>query len=293
MTTAESAISAVRSSRRRGLLQGAREIWGYRDLLRHLVARELKVKYKRSVLGWVWSLAHPLLVAAVFTVVFSFFLRIPPPIGDPSGLHSYGLFFLCGLLSWNFLNLAISQGIGSVLAGADLIKKVYFPRAILPLAQLFAIMVSMVIEIFVILALVLLLGGKLGPALIVLPGLIFLQALFSAGLGMLFAGLNVFFRDLQHLVGILLMIWFYGTPILYPIETVPETVTILGVNFPSGAVLAANPMTAFVGAFRDAIYHSRFPPGESWIFMAASSVLVLIVCFAIFRKLETRFAEEV
>lgn len=269
-----------------------RELWAYRDLLRHLTGRELKVKYKRSALGWLWSLANPLLVAAVFTLVFAFFLKVPPPAGA-GGLHSYGLFLLCALLPWNFTSNVLTLGTASIVGGADLVRKVYFPRAVLVLSHVLAILVAFLIELVVLLGLIVAFGGRLGGALVALPLLIGLQALFATGLALLVAALNVFFRDLQHLIGILLMIWFYGTPVIYPPDRIPAEVAWGGLDVPVKAIMGANPMALFADAYRDVLYHARFPASGEILLIAAISIAVLAVCYRAFRRMEPRFAEEV
>lgn len=293
MTAAESASLEVVPRRSKGAGAAIHELWAYRELLRHLVGRELKVKYKRSALGWLWSLANPLLVAAVFTLVFSLFLKVPPPIGNPSGLRSYGLFLLAALLSWNFTSNVLTQATESIVTGADLVRKVYFPRAVLVLSHVIAILVSFVLELFVLLALVAALGGRLGPPLFLLPVVVLLQTVFVTGLGLLAASLNVFFRDLRHLLGILLMIWFYGTPVIYPPDRVPSEAAIGSLVVPVRALIRANPMARFVEAYRAVVYDSRLPSGETLAILAVVSGVLLVACFLIFRRLEPRFAEEV
>lgn len=276
-----------------GLFGSFAELWSYRDLLRHLVGRQLKVKYKRSTLGWVWSLANPLLVAGVFTLVFSIFLRINPPVGENTGLHSFALFLLCALLPWNFLSNVLTQGTVAVVGGADLVKKVYFPRVVLVLGEVLAILVSFMIELLVLMALLIIAGARPGGSLLALPLLIGIQVLFVTGLGSLMASLNVFFRDLQHLLGILLMIWFYATPVIYPPSQIPAEARIFGVSIPARALINLNPMAAFVEAYRDVFYHARWPQIGTIGYLFVVSLTLFLGCYVFFRKVEPRFAEEV
>lgn len=269
------------------------EIWQYRDLLRHLVNRELKAKYKRSVLGRLWSLLNPLLMAFVYTMVFAVFLKQDPPVGVPSGLRSFGVFLLCGLIPWNFFGNLMTQGSTAIVAGADLVRKVYFPRAILVLGQAASLLVSFLLELVVLFVIILVAGGGPHLSLVMLPVLIVLQLLFVSGLGMLVAAVNVFFRDLQHLLGILLTIWFFATPIVYPPSRIPVTVDILGRAFPIRAVMQLNPMVSFVRAYRDVLYNGRIPGPRTMAFIVIVSLLSFSGCYAIFRRLERRFAEEV
>lgn len=277
---------------RKGYLASLGELWSYRDLLRHLVTRELKVKYKRSIFGWLWSLANPLVAAVVFTLVFSFFLRIPPPTGVPSGLESYALFLLAGLLTWNYTSNVLSQGTSAIVTGGDLIRKVYFPRAVLVLSQAIALLVSFVVELVVLYVFILLMGGRPTTALVVVPLILLAQLVFVSGLGLVASGINVFFRDLQHLIGIVLMIWFYATPIVYPADRVPSHIEVGFATIPIGLMLKANPMFLYVEAYRSVFYHGRFPSGSLIGLMWIVAVAVGLIGYGIFRRLQERFAEE-
>lgn len=289
-TTVEPVAAAPRP--RAGLRASLEELWRYRELLRHLVGRQLKVKYKRSLLGWTWSLVNPLLVAGVFTLIFSVFLRIDPPVGNPSGIEIYVLFFLAGLLSWNFLSNTLSGAVGSITAGGDLIRKVYFPRAVLSLTHSISTLVWFLIELGVLLVLVVAFGVRPWLALTALPLLMAIQFVFVTGLGLLVAALNVFFRDLQHLLGIVLMVWFYGTPIIYPPSRIEEAAFEVA-GIPIEQLFALNPMWHFVAAYRDIFYHGRFPSFATLAILAVVSLVVGWLCFNAFRRLEPRFAEEI
>lgn len=260
-----------------------------RSLLVNLTLRENRSKYKRSALGWAWSMINPLATMLVFTFVFSLVFRISPPVGSPSGLESFGFFLICGLLPWNFLAAGLTAATGSVVANAGLIKKVYFTRAVLPAASVLSWNTNLLIELGV-LSLALLFVGEL--VFIYLPAalvVILLQMLFVLGVGLALAALNVYFRDVEHFLSILLLLWFYATPIIYPIDLVLDNDAITG---PMRTVYLLNPMVHFIDAYRAIFYHVRMPSFASFGYMALSAATALTFGLWLFRKLEARFAEE-
>ena len=194
---------------------------------------------------------------AIFTVVFSFFLKVPPPRGDPSGLHAFAFFLLCGLLPWNFLSNSLTGSMGALLSNANLIKKVYFPRQVLVGSVIAAAGFALLIELGVLAVALLIAGNFVLPWLVPLLLLVAVQAVFVAGVGLTFSVLNVYFRDVQHFVGILLQLWFYATPILYPITFVPTKHEFWGMTVPVRDIYELNPMVQFVEAYRDLLYDLR------------------------------------
>ena len=254
-----------------------------RELLVNLTLRELRGKYKRSVMGWTWSLINPLATMAIFTIVFGAFLKVDVPPGRPSGLDVFALYLVCGLLPWNFLSNGISGGMGSLLGNSNLIKKVYFPREILVVANVASWVVSFVIEMAVLAVVLLVFGNMVLPWLLPVVALVVIQTAFVVGLGLMFSVLNVYFRDVQHFMGILLQLWFYGTPIVYPISYVPESIRFW---------YGLNPMVRFVEAYRDCLYDLRMPPLLDWIYLVAVAAVTLAAGWAVFVRLEPKLAEE-
>lgn len=263
-----------------------------RSLLINLTLRENRSKYKRSVLGWAWSMVNPIATMLVFTFVFSLVFRIGPPVGDPSGLVSFPFFLISGLLPWNFLSAGLSGASGSIVGNAGLIKKVYFPRAVLPASSVLSWNTNLLIELGV-LSVALLFVGKVVflflPAALVV---IVLQAFFVLGVGLALAALNVYFRDIEHFLSILLLMWFYATPVIYPITMVPLTKVLGGFQIPVRALYDLNPMVQFSEAYRAVFYDLRAPSVFLFGRMALSAILAMLVGAWIFRKLEARFAEE-
>lgn len=265
------------------------EIVASRELLWNLTLRELRSKYKRSALGWAWSLLNPLAVMGIFSLVFSLVLRVEPPVGDPSGLYNYALFLLCGLLPFNLLSNGVTAGMGSLVANASLVKKVYFPREILIGASVSSWIFSFLIELSV-LGVALLIAGNVVVAMIPLVlATVALQAVFVLGLALILGVTSVYFRDLEHLTGIGLQVWFYATPVIYPITYVTDRVD-------EGALLLRlyelNPMVGFVEVYRNLLYDLRLPAAGNVAYLVGVSLLSLIIGLATFKRFDARIAEE-
>lgn len=273
-------------------MRAVSELVESRDLLVNLILRELRGKYKRSVLGWAWSMLNPLATMAIFSIVFKVFLKIQIPDGDPSGLNNFPAYLLCGLLPWNFLANGMNASMGTLLGNAGLIKKVYFPRQILVYATVGSLGVDFLIEVGVLSAFILVLGNMILPWLVPALVLMVILAVFVIGIGLVVSVINVYFRDLQYLVGIALQFWFYSTPIVYPITLVPESKIVHGWDVHVRTIYSLNPMVRFVEGFRDVFYDLRMPALTSVLYMLAWAIIMLVVGITMFRRFEPRLAEE-
>ena len=268
------------------------ELRDSRELLVNLTQREVRGKYKRSALGQAWSLLNPLAQVIVFTIVFSQFLRIPPDLGDPSGLDSFALQLLAGLLPWAFFAGAVSGGMGSLLANSNLVKKVYFPREVLVASTVFALNVTFAVELLVLLAAVMVLGGiGVLPYLVVVPYLIAALTVFGLGIGLALSVANVYFRDTAQFVGIGLQVWFYLTPVIYTLDYVAQAkIVVLGQ--PVERLLSFNPMSRFVECFRNVFYDFRFPTWTDLLAITLAAAVSIVAGYWVFRRFEGRLAEE-
>jgi len=256
-----------------------------RELFRNLTLRELRGKYKRSVLGWAWSMINPLATMGIFTVVFHFLIKVDPDHGNPSGLHSFPFFLLCGLLPWNFLLNGIMNGMGALLANGGLIKKVYFPREVLTASVVAAWAVQFAIELGVLMVALLFVGNIAFPFI---PGVLLvlvIQMFFVYGIALALGAMNVYFRDVQHFMGLFTQLWFYATPVVYPLALVTGHRSIY--NF-----YKLNPMVRFVSMYRDLMYDLRWPPLYDLAYVTGCAILSVLIGRWIFLKLEPRFAEE-
>lgn len=265
------------------------ELTESRELFVNLTLRELRGKYKRSLLGWTWSLLNPLATMVIFTVVFRFFLKVDVAPGDPSGLDVFAIFLLCGLLPWNFLSNGMTGSMGALIGNSNLIKKVFFPREILVVSNVASWVVSFLLELGVLAIVLLVAGNMVLPWLVPALGIVLIQTMFVIGLGLLLSVLNVYFRDVQHLIGILLQLWFYATPIVYPITVVAQALEDHPTLF---TIYKLNPMVRFVEAYRDCLYHLRFPSVLETAYLLGVSATMLVLGVFVFSRLEPKLAEE-
>lgn len=264
-----------------------------RELTVNLILRDLRSRYKRSTLGWGWSLLNPLATIAIYWIVFGQLLKVVPPTGDPSGLQSFVMFMVCGLLPFRFLSDGLSMGTDSLLSNANLIKKVYFPRELLVASTIGALVVSFVIELGVLSALLLLAGNMILPWIPVALLLVVLSTCFVLGLGFILAPMNVYLRDVKHLVAIALQVLFYSAPIVYPASLVPRHSDVLGMNLPLRQIYDLNPLVTMVSLYRDVFYDLRFPDLGDLLYFSVWAVGLLVVGHWVFGRLDRRLAEEV
>ena len=257
-----------------------------RDLLANLTLREIRGKYKRTVLGQAWSLLNPIAQMVTYSVVFSLLLKAQPAKGNPSGLDVFALWLSAGLLPWLFFSNVMTSGMMMLVGNSNLIKKVHFPRETLVIANDLSWLFTFGIEMTVLVVTILLFGGS---PLLYLPGTIFLMAVlavFGLGVSMILSIANVYFRDTQHFVSILMQVWFYATPVVYPLSIVathhPKLVTIYRLN----------PMERFTEAFRNTLYDGRWPTLSNTLFLVVVSAVTLALGMFVFRRYEGRLAEE-
>ena len=270
-----------------------REYVSARELLINLTLRELRSKYKKSVLGWTWSLLNPLSSVVIYTIVCSGFLDVQAPVGDPSGLSSFVFFLLCALIPWNFIAGSISLSLETLVANGNLIKKVYFPRELLVAATIASLLVTFAIELGVVCVILLIAGNMVLPWIPVAMILMALLTCMLLGVGMVLSVTNVYFRDVKHFVNIALQALFYSAPIVYPATLVPVHSTILGVSVPVRFLYNLNPITRFIEAFRDVLYNLRFPSLTTSLYLVGWAAGALAFGLWAFNKLEPRLAEEV
>ncbi len=281
----------------RALIEHLRDLWHARELLDQLVRKELKVRYKHSALGFVWSLLTPVVMTVVFTVVFAFLIRID--------VDDFAAFFVAGYLVWSFFQNSVQGSIQTITANGSLIRKVYFPREVLPLSNVFAQGVHFMLAL---LAISPYLVWERGLGVIThLPAValgVALITVFACGLAMLFAALNVTFRDLQELVVVIFFVWFYATPIIYPYELAVGAAgeSVVGRVFLS--VISFNPMTWFVRLFRQPLYgvghlgagHSLAPSWPNSGLLAGTTLVALVtfvVGYLVFHRFALTFAKQV
>jgi len=272
-----------------------KEVLDSRELLANLTLREIRGQYKRTIFGQLWSLVNPLATMLVYTIVFAFILRVAPPPGDPSGLDIFAVWLLCGLLPWAFFSNTVQQGMGSIIANAGLVQKVYFSRIVLPLSKVGSVGYNWLFEMGVLVVVLVLCGSFVWPWL---PGVLVMMvvlAMFAAGLALMLAVANVHFRDTQWFMSIVMQIWFYLTPIIYPLSLVEEQSEIydglLGTDITILDIYRLNPLERFVAVFRQLLYDNRWPDFGDVLFCTVSAVVALLIGVWVFRRNERGLAE--
>ncbi|MBC7333757.1 MAG: ABC transporter permease [Actinobacteria bacterium] len=264
------------------MISNFKKLFSYHELLFSLTRKELKVKYRGSALGFFWSLLNPILVMLVYSFVFSIVMRL--------GIKHYAIFLISVLLPFNFLSNSVNYGANSIVANGNLINKIYFPREIIPLSIVLANLTNFFFELIALFIVLGIMGYKFYIYLHILPLVILVQFFLVSGVTLVVSSLTVFFRDLQHLIGIIMMIWFFGTPVIYPLSMVPEKFQF---------IMKANPMTVFSIFYRNIFYYVNYPeelqfPTLKVILMAVVvSLFVFFLGYFVFKKLEPRFTEEI
>lgn len=275
-------------------MKAVKRVYDARELLWNFTLRELRTKYRRSFLGWTWSLLNPLAAVAIYGFVFGLVFRATPPVGDPSGIFNFALFLVCGLIPWNFFALINNLGIESVSANASLVKRVAFPREILVFSNVLHACVQFSIELTILVVIMAIVGSPLLPWVPVLILVSVLFTLFATGIGLVLAAASVYFRDLKYLWLIVLQAWFFATPIVYPPSLVDEQIRATE-RMPNWTldVLEANPVAMFVRAYRRLLYDGGAPSAGDLAVLAVISVVSLAIGWWVFLRLSSRFAEEV
>ncbi len=257
-------------------MERIKEIYAYREMICALVKRDLKGRYKGSVLGFLWSFLNPLLQLAVYTMVFSTIMR--------SGMKDYYLFLFVALIPWIFFSTSLTGGAGCILAQQDMVKKIYFPREVLPVSYVTSQFVNMLLGFLVILAVLICAGYPLRPrAVFCLPFLMAVEYVLALGFTFVMSAVMVYIRDLEYLLGIVMMAWQFLTPVMYAKEQAPEHVRW---------IFTINPMTGVITAYRDILYYGKMPKTDTLLSAAIVAAGVLFAGWYVFRRLQRRFAEE-
>lgn len=270
-------------------MSSARELFARRELLWNLTMRELRGRYKRSILGWGWSLLNPIAFMLIYSFAFSLVLRATPDAGDPSGLTSYALFLMCGLLPWTFFSVAVSTSLSSIVDNAALVGKVAFPREHLVISAVIAGLFTLGVELLVLSVALLIVGNMVLPWIPLVFVTSLLVGVFASGFGLALAAANVYFRDVSYLWTIALQGWFFSTPIVYP----PGLATEQLAAYPTLLRIYNDlPMAVVVRIYRNLMYDLRMPRLVDYGLLSLYAVAALLLGWWIFDRLEDRFAEE-
>ncbi|MBN1995817.1 MAG: ABC transporter permease [Anaerolineae bacterium] len=272
----------------RSFLAHLGEFWAYRELLRNLVVRDLKVRYRNSLLGVLWSFGNPLLMMVVFTIVFTI---MTPYSGR---IENFPVFVLCGILPWNFFSSSVIGSIRSIVDNDSLVSKVYFPREVLPVSIVLANLVNFLVALIVLFAFILFSQIPLTKWILLLPLVIAVQLIFTVGAGLILSTANVFYRDTQVIMEVVMLAWFFMTPIFYPIEILPRSYEIFNITIDVWRwVNIINPMASIIATYRVILYNGA--PPEFYFFMRTllTSLIILGIGSLIFYRYSRTFAEEV
>jgi ABC-2 type transport system permease protein len=272
-----------------------KEVLSSRELLANLTLREIRGQYKRTIFGQLWSLVNPLASMLVYTIVFAFILRAAPPPGDPSGLNIYPVWLLCGLLPWTFFSTVLQTGMGTLLANAGLVQKVYFTRIVLPLSTVGSVGFNWLFEMGVLAVVLAICGSWILPWLPLVLLMMVVLAVFAAGIALMLSVANVYFRDTQYFVSILMQMWMYLTPIIYPVTLIKVQSDRIGGLFGTGITIydiyTLNPMERFVEVFRNLLYDNRWPQLGDVTFCVVVAFVSLSIGLWVFRRNEKGLAE--
>ncbi len=244
----------------------------YVPLMRELVKRDLKVKYRRSVLGYLWSLLNPLMMMMILSYVFSHAFK--------TDIEYFPLYVISGNVLFTFFNDSTNYAMHSITGNGELIKKVYIPKYIFPLSNVLSSFVTALFSLMAVLVVMIFLRVPFHWQVLLVPIPIFFEFVFCVGVGLILAALSVYFRDINHLYGVLTLAWMYGTPIFYPIESLPERVAVL---------IKFNPLYNYIQFFRLLIMKGYIPGINTWIACAVSSLVSLIIGIILFKKMQRNF----
>ena len=256
-------------------MENIKNVFEYSDMIVSLVKRDLRGRYKGSVLGFLWTLINPLFQLIIYTLVFSIILR--------SNIEDYYLFLFVALVPWSFFSASVHAGSFCVWSQKGMVNKIYFPRAVLPISHVISQLVNLLLS-FIIVFFALILSGKevnFG-ALLILPGIVVIEFVLALGIAFIVSALAVFFNDLMQILGILVMLWQFLTPVMYPIEDIPQHMQIY---------FKINPMTPIITAYRDVLYYAQIPEIGTLASAGLFSVIILVAGWLIFGKLERHFSE--
>lgn len=252
------------------------EIYNYRTMIASLIQRDLRGRYKGSVLGFAWTFLNPLLQLVVYTAVFSTIMR--------AGIEDYYLFLFVALIPWIFFSSSLTGGASCIWSQKELVKKIYFPREVLPISHVTCQLVNMLFSFVIVFAALFISGKGVKPAvLLYLIPVIFVEYLLALGIAFISSSLTVYFRDLEHILVNVALAWQFLSPVMYSVDMVPERLQ---------GLFMMNPMSSVIIAYRDILYYQQAPQMRTLILAVVLGIGLLIIGWFLFGRLEKHFAEE-
>jgi ABC-type polysaccharide/polyol phosphate export permease len=262
------------------------ELWFFRELIQNLVVRDLKVRYKNSILGVIWSLLNPLLMMIVFTAVFT--------VMRGQAIENFPVFVLVGLLPWQFFSNSVSMATASIVGNAHLINKVYFPKEVLVISSVLSNLVNFLIALLVLIPILIFFGISITPWILLLPLMIFIQFIFILGIAFIVATANVFYRDVQMIMEVVLLAGFFLTPVFYSLDILPRSYMLFGIDIDVWRLTYwLNPMASIIANYRVIIFDGASPAFDFLSRILITTILFLLFGLAIFYRYQARFSEEV
>ena len=252
-----------------------KKLYDYREMLKTSIKKDIGGKYKNSFLGVLWSFVNPLLQIVVYAIIFPLIMK--------SDIENYVVFMVCGLIPWNYFSTVINRSSFTMIENGNIIKKVYFPREILPISVVTSETVTFLISSILILLFTLGYGLGITINIVFYPLVLLVQYVMLLGISLIVSSVTVYFRDLQHFIGVLLQLFFYATPIVYAVDVIPESFRW---------ILKFNPMTYIIEGYRDIFWGQTAPDISTLLIVLAIGIVLCIVGYLIFNKLQKRFAEE-
>ena len=254
-----------------------KDLYNYRELLKTSVKKDIGGKYKNSFLGVLWSFINPLLQILVYALVFPLVMK------NGGSYKDYTVFMVCGLIPWAYFTTVINRASFIMIENGNILKKVYFPRSILPLSLVTSETINFLVSCIIILAFIVIKGFGISKFILFFPLVLLIQYVLLLGVALIFSAVTVYMRDIQHFIGVVLQLLFYATPIVYSIDTIPE-----GFRW----ILKWNPMTYIIEGYRAIFYNQTMPDLKALGILGIISIVILIVGYLLFSKLQKRFAEE-
>ena len=255
-----------------------KDIYDYRELLKTNVKKDIRGKYKGSFLGVLWSFINPLLQVVVYWIVFPYLMR-------GAGEDNYLVYLITGLIPWTFFLTTVSAGTTSIKANAGIIKKVYFPREILLISQVLSGLVNFMISCVIIFVFCFAFGYGISIQVLMLPVVALIQSILILGIILILSSLNAYIQDLEYIVSFLLTMGMYATPVIYDLSLLDGAGTL-------GKIIRMNPLTILVMSYRDIFMYHVWPPMKQLGAVALLALIILIIGYKVFKKLEKGFAEE-
>ena len=255
-------------------MQHIKELYEYREMIISLVRKDLRGRYKGSVLGFLWTFINPLLQLIVYTIVFSIIMN--------ANYEQYYLFLFVALVPWMFFSSSVTDGAASILKEKDMVKKIYFPREVLPISTVTSAFVNMILTFLVVFAVVIVAGRSINPFVMIV------EYILCLGIALIVSSITVYLRDLQYILGIFVMALQYMTPVMYGVDMVERS----GAGKWLILIFNLNPMTPIIKIYRQIIYYGEVPELSSLLIAVVVGVVFIVVGEILFKKLQKGFAEE-